>query len=499
MVRKRSVVMPLLGLVAVGLYLSGAFSHAGPGPRTAEGAPMAVLERAAQAGMAAASATDTRELKDLATRLDTLFQSVAEQVSPAVVLIESEQTIRVPAMQNPFEEFFGREFGKPFPNTPRGERELKRHGLGSGCLLDQPGYVLTNFHMVKGAQTLKVTLPDGRSFDAKTVGTDDKSDLAVIQLQGDVKNLPSVKLGDSDKARMGEWVLAIGNPFGLRHTVSAGIVSATSRSGLGIAEYESLIQTDAAINPGNSGGPLVNLDGEVIGLNSAILGQGGNIGIGFAIPINAFKEVRDDLIAGRAVVRGYLGIKMRDVTPDMAKAFHYEGRGGAVVDDIVEDSPAAKAGIEAGDILIEYDGWRVLNGAELRQHVALTRPGTEAKLTVWRDGKEVVLTVKVGNLSEPQDWLKIQVQTLTPQTARELGRPNLKGVLVTEVADDSPVASEINVGDVILSVNRTKVATVAQYGALMARTSAATGVLLSVLDSQTGYARYLPVPGTGGE
>jgi serine protease Do len=491
------------------LVLSSALGHGVPGVRTAEGAPAAAVEQAADVGNAAvAAATDPppaaagKDLQDFAKKLDALFQTVATNASPAVVLIETESTVRVPTMQfqNPFEEFLFRSpFEEQFPGLPR-ERQMTRQALGSGCILDQEGYVLTNNHMVKGADTMTVKLPDGRSFSAKTVGTDDKTDLAVIKLQGkDVKDLPTAKLGDSDKVNVGQWVLAVGNPFGLRHTVSAGIISATGRTGIGVAQYESLIQTDAAINRGNSGGPLVNLDGEVVAINTAIVGRG-NVGIGFAIPINMFKQIREYLMAGKPVVRGYLGIRISDVTPDMAKAFHYQGSGGALVEEVVENTPAAKAGAEAGDVITELNGHKVQDANSLRERVAATKPGTEAELKLWREGKELTLTVTVGDLaSAPQeterDWLGLRVQTLTPEMARQMGRQGLQGVVVAEVPEDSPAAPYVNAGDVILSVNRQRVTSVAQYRELMAKIEPSAGVLLRVLDSQTGRTRFVVLRG----
>ncbi len=491
--RKASLAALLVAGVGVGVLLSGVLGHGVPSAAAAE-KTATTSEKAVPV---------TPELRHLGEQLDSLFQAVATNASPGVVLIETEEkvTVTVPQLESPFEQFFGSPFESPGgPGRPQ-QRQMTRRALGSGCILDQEGYIVTNNHMVKGANTMKVTLPDGRSFDAKTVGTDPKTDLAIIRLQGkDVKDLPTVTLGDSDKVHIGQWVIAIGNPFGLRHTVSAGIISATGRTHIGVAEYESLLQTDAAINPGNSGGPLVNLDGEVVGINTAIVGRSGNVGIGFAIPINMFKQIRKYLMEGKAVVRGYLGIMLRDLTPEMAKRFQYEGTGGALVEDVVEDSPAAKAGMEAGDIITEFNGRKVDDVNSLRDRVAATPPDTEVEMKVWRKDKEATVKVTVGNLaSAPEvsetDWLGVQVQTLTPQAAGEMGRPNLRGVVVTGVAEESPAARQLNEGDVILSVNRQKVRTAAEYRQLISKTDAETGVLLQIFDAQTGFTRFVLIQG----
>jgi len=441
------------------------------------------------------------ELREFAGKLETLFQTVADTVSPAVVAIEAERTEQVPVREfrSPFDDLFRGPFfdSRPFRRQPQRQQERTRRSLGSGVILDQEGHVLTNNHVVAGADGLTVKLADGRSFKAEIAGTDEKTELAIIKLQGDLGNLPTVALGDSDNVRTGQWVIAIGNPFGLRHTVSAGIVSATGRSGLGVAEYESMIQTDAAVNPGNSGGPLVNLYCEVIGINTAIVGSGGNLGIGFAIPINMATDILDDLIAGREVVRGYLGVDIADLTPEMAKQFAFAGTSGVLVHEVREDSVADKAGFQAGDIITEYDGRAVDNMNELRRRVAATQPGTKAKVNVWRDGKERTLTVEVGNLAEAtetaRDWLGLEVQTLTPEMARRMGRADLQGVLVADVAEDSSARRYLEPGDVILSVDRQRVTSVEQYRRLVAEAVSKGSVLLRVFDADTGRARFLLV------
>jgi len=488
-----SLAMLVGAVVVVSVVWGGLFGHPAPAEETS-------------ARTAAPQDPDSlAQLRDFAGKLETLFQTVARRVSPAVVAIEAESTVRVPAMEfrNPFEEFFFgdpffRDFN-PFGNIRPRQRTAKRRVLGSGVIFDKEGYILTNNHVVAGADQLTVTLPDGRKFDATIAGTDKKTELAVIKIKGDAKDLPVAKLGDSSHVKVGQWVLAIGNPFGLTHTVSAGIVSATGRSGLGVAEYESMIQTDAAINPGNSGGPLVNLKCEVIGINTAIVGRSGNIGIGFAIPINMATAILDDLMHGRQIVRGYMGVDVSDLTSDLAKEFGYKGVNGALVHEVRKGSPAERAGFKAGDIVLKYNGRDVRNANDLQQLVLATRPGTRVEVVVWRDGKEKTLTVKVGNLSEvvetASDWLGLQVQTLTKDMARQMGRPDLKGVIVTDVDPDSRAASVISPGDVIVSVNRQPVPSVAEYQQAMSRARDSREVLLRVLDGQTGRFRFVLIRG----
>ena len=490
--RKVSLVVVLAAGFAIGLFFSGVFRSETP-PEL----------RAVESAAPAQSPEELAALREFAGKLETLFQTVANTVSPAVVLIESEQTVRVPAFEfrTPFDgflqDFLGEQRQGALPGPGQRQRELKRQGIGSGFILDQEGHIVTNNHVVAGAEKVKVTLSDGSTFNAKVVGSDEKTDLAVIRIEGSTKGLPTVKLGDSDKAKMGQWVIAIGNPFGLRHTVSAGIISATGRSGLGIAEYESLIQTDAAINPGNSGGPLVNLECEVIGINTAIMGRGGNLGIGFAIPINMFRDVEDDLLKGQEVVRGYMGVEVRDLVPDMAEAFHYKGTEGALVEEVVEGSPAAEAKLQMGDIITEFDGRKVMNANDLRRRVAATKPGTGADFKVWRNGNELTLQVTLADRAAAEemgrDWLGLQVQTLTPEMARNMGRPGLEGVLVADVAEDSLVRRYIGAGDVIVSVNLRKVASAGEYLDDMQRVKPGATVPLRVLDAQSGRAQFLAV------
>jgi serine protease Do len=456
------------------------------------------------AATAAGSNTSLEQLRDFADKLSTLFRLTAESVSPSVVYISATRIIKYRSpgfgFRDPmFERFFGPD-AQDMPGPQ--EREFKQPGLGTGFIVDSKGYILTNYHVVAQADELKVTLSDGRSFSAKRVGEDERTDLAMIKLEGDVKELPTAKLGDSDQLQVGDWVIAIGNPFGFEHTVSTGIVSAKGRKLAAGGPYEYMIQTDAAINPGNSGGPLVNLRGEVVGINTAIFSAtGGYQGIGFAIPINAAKEVLPYLKEGKVVERGFLGVAGDDLTAELAQQFDYKGTKGALVNEVVPDTPAAEAGIKAGDIIVRWNDKEVESFGHLRQLVSATKPGTDAKVVIWRDGKEAALAVKVKKLTEAEiaqegGWLGMRVGPLTDEVRGRLGKKDLQGVLVTSVDPEGPAAGAgLKRGDVVLSVSRMPVKTVQEYDALMAKTTAQKGALLRAVDSNTGFVRFLYIKG----
>ncbi len=419
-----------------------------------------------------------------------VFADIAAKVSPAVVFVSIEQEYTQKASDyyfgDPFEqfqndEFFKRFFGPQFrqqqqqrqQQQPKERKEIRR-GQGSGFIITSDGYILTNNHVVKDANKITVKLSDERELTAKVIGTDPETDVAVIKV--DAKNLPVVELGDSDKLKVGEWVLAIGNPFGLSHTVTAGIVSAKGRSRIGLAEYEDFIQTDAAINFGNSGGPLINIDGKVIGMNTAIFSQsGGYIGIGFAIPINKAKNVYKQIIAGGKVTRGYIGIYCDNVTPQMAELLGAKGRKGIVVNDIAKDSPAEKAQMHKGDIIVKKDGKEISNWDSFRNEIAEVAPGTKVSLTVIRDGNDRDITVelaarKSGTAAAQQqektvEKLGITVQNLTPELAQQFGYKDEKtGVIVTAVEPGSPAEqAEIVAGTLIMEVNKQKVKDAADF------------------------------------
>jgi len=464
---------------------------------------LALGQLAQSPGSASAGAEDrasrprqSEELRQFADRLSELFRTTAEEVSPTVGWIESKRVVRVQPpviFRDPFfERFFGPQWMEP--------QEQTRTGLGSGVIFDRHGYILTNYHVVKDASELQVKLADGREFEAKITGFDRDTELAVIKLAGDVDDLPVARLGDSDSLGVGDWVLAIGNPLGLAHTVSAGIVSAKGRS-VGLARYEDLIQTDAAINPGNSGGPLVNMRGEVVGINTALINpttMRTYIGIGLAIPINTAKAILEDLKAGREVKRGFLGITGDDLTPELARQFGYEGKGGAIVNEVLPDTPAEKAGLEPGDIIVRWGDEKVDSFSELRQEVAKTKPGSTVKVTVWRDGKEKTISLKVTTLPKEEllqahSWRGITVEPLTDAVRRQYDRPELQGVLVADVAADSPAADAVKGGDVILSIARRRVGSVEEFMKVVAQVPDDARVVLRVLDSRTGHARFLVV------
>jgi serine protease Do len=418
------------------------------------------------------------------------FAALSEHISPSVVNISSTQEVksRNPfgpggpggggpggggmGEDDPFQEFYGpfeRFFGQP-------RRPFKAKSLGSGFVIDSTrGFILTNNHVVENADEIVVKLSNGKEFKAKVVGRDAKTDIALIEIKGDAKDLPAVKLGDSNSLRVGEWVVAIGNPFGLENTVTVGIVSAMGRH-INQGPYDNFIQTDAAINPGNSGGPLLNTKGEVVGINTAIFSRGGgNIGIGFAIPIDLAKEIVPQLKDKGRVTRGWLGVMIQKVTPDIAESLGLEESKGALVADVVKDGPAEAAGLKQGDVIVEFDGKPVTDSAELPLLVARTPVGKSVSLVIIRDKKRENVSVTISELKEEEELaqgpggtsedLGLAVQTLTPELAENLGLERaLKGVVVTQVDPSGPGGEAgLRRGDVILEVNRTPVKDAAAY------------------------------------
>ncbi len=405
------------------------------------------------------------------------FASVLKPALPAVVNIHSSKVVKsrpqqmMPFFNDPmFRQFFGPQFG---PEQPQAERE---QSLGSGVIITSDGTIVTNNHVIDGATDIKVDLADKREFKAKLIGTDAKTDIAVLKI--DATNLPTLSLGDSSKLKVGDVVFAIGDPFGVGETATMGIVSATGRQNLGIENYEDFIQTDAAINPGNSGGAMVDLHGDLIGINTAIEtgGSQGNIGIGFAIPINMARSVMDQIVTHGKVVRGYLGLLPQDVTPTLAKQFGVNQPGGALVGEVEPDTPAAKAGLKRGDVILTLNGQPVNSASDLRLRISQTAPGTAVKLGVSRDGKMQDFSVTLGELPEkvaqegggnesgPGGLQGVEVQNLTPDLAQQLQLPaGTKGVVVSEVDPSSPAATELNRGDVIQEVNHKPVSNVEEY------------------------------------
>ena len=398
------------------------------------------------------------------------FAAIAKKTMPVVVNISTASQRSPRAGSNdPLEEFFSRFFGEAPP------RENNQRSLGSGILISKDGEILTNYHVVRSADTIKVKLADQSEHEARLIGKDDRTDLALIKVRKSGGNMPFAKLGASAQLEVGDWVMAIGNPFGLEHTVTAGIVSAKGRV-IGAGPYDNFIQTDASINPGNSGGPLINAAGEVIGVNSAIFSQsGGNVGIGFAIPIDLAKKVAEQLRKNGRVVRGWLGVRAQDVTATMAQSLGLTRSPAemAVVTEVTEGSPAAEAGIKTGDIIVEFNGKPVPRSHDFPGVIADTAPGQRITLKIVREKKEQTVAVKIGELADedPNQQLEardpelgLRVQRITPEGARRLGLSSSRGVLVMEVQPGSP-ADQVGIepADVIREVNQRPVTNVKEF------------------------------------
>jgi len=426
--------------------------------------------------------------KQAARELSSAFSAAAKEAMPAVVSIKIEKTVEAqPLMQfnsqrgssDPFSPF-GDDFLRRFfgGRSPQGMAPQKRieQGLGSGFIISKDGYILTNNHVVGDVDKITVELQDGRKFEnAKLIGTDPASEVALIKIDGD--NFPVLPMGDSENAKIGDWVVAIGNPFGLNETVTVGVISAVGRSNVHIAAYEDFIQTDAAINPGNSGGPLIDLDGKVIGINTAIFSQsGGYMGIGFAIPIDMARRIEEQLKAHGKVTRGYLGIYGQDITSDMQDLLQLKSSEGVIVANVEKGSPADKAGLESRDILLEVNGKKIESYDSFRNDIAMFAPGSSARFLVMRNGQTQHITVVLGerpteaargsSMEQPQsqEVLGLQVQTVTKDLAEQFGYPLGEGVIVTGVAPGSPAAETgIEPGDLIQSVNRQTVNAVDEF------------------------------------
>ncbi|UCH77496.1 MAG: DegQ family serine endoprotease [Candidatus Coatesbacteria bacterium] len=437
-------------------------------------------------------------------RIGQGFSQVVKEVSPAVVNVRVTAKVsgRRPSFHGapPFDFFGGDPFHGFFEQQPEEDR-LER-GSGSGVIVSADGYILTNNHVVTEADEITVVAADGERYEATVVGTDYRTDLAVIKIEG--KNFPAAKLGDSSQLEVGEWVLAVGNPFELQNTVTAGIVSARGRSNVGLAEYEDFIQTDAAINPGNSGGPLVNLDGEVVGINTAIATRtGGNMGIGFAIPINMAKQVMDELIKTGKVTRGWLGVYIQPVTADFQKQFRLKSTAGALVADVNAGGPADKAGLKRGDVIVRYQGEKIEDTNHLRNLVADTEVGTNAEVGVIRNGKEKKIRVKIGELPEEEaaagrqlgggfeEDVGFEVKNLTPSLRRQLGlAENQEGVVVVNLKQVSDAYQQgLRQGDVIIELNRQEIADVSDFNAALGDLGPGDTVLLVVITA--GHTRYI--------
>tara|TARA_Y100000287_G_scaffold26260_1_gene18218 strand:+ start:323 stop:1732 length:1410 start_codon:yes stop_codon:yes gene_type:complete len=400
------------------------------------------------------------------------FADLAEKLMPSVVNISTTQTVVTrsnpfPNFQfppgSPFEDMF-KEFGTP--------QERQTSALGSGFIIDEKGIVVTNNHVIEGAEDIVVQVNGEKKFKAKVIGADPLSDIAVLQIETKEKFTP-VKFGDSDKARIGDWVIAIGNPFGLGGTVTSGIISARNRS-IGLTRYEDYIQTDASINSGNSGGPLFDMNGDVIGINTAILGRSGNVGIGFSIPSNSAKQVINQLLEFGETKRGWLGVRIQDVTKEIADVEKLNEPRGALVASVAPNSPSEKAGVKAGDIILEFNGEKIREMKELPIIVARTEVGKKVKVKIWRDKKEIEKNITLGRLETSEDFkvadqkqkpletkieeLKITVRETTSEDIKLRKLPNqTKGLVVTKIEDDSPLKNSIELDSIILEAQKKKI------------------------------------------
>ncbi len=409
-----------------------------------------------------------------AANMPASFADLAEKLMPSVVNISTTTTITTRSNPFPFEFPPGSPFEDMFKDygTPQ---KRQTSALGSGFIIDENGIVITNNHVIQGAEDVFVRVNGEKNLKAKVIGADPGMDLAVLQIESDEKFTP-VKFGDSDIARIGDWVIAIGNPFGLGGTVTAGIISARNRS-IGLSRYEDYIQTDASINQGNSGGPLFNMDGDVIGINTAILGQSGSIGIGFAIPSNSAQKVIKQLIEFGETKRGWLGVRIQTVTKDIADVEKLDEPRGALVASVAENSPSDKGGIKAGDIILEFDGKKINEMSELPRIVAETEVGKKVKLKVWRNKREITKEIILGRLETSEDFksqglvtekpkedridgLKIKVRLITKDDIKERNLPkNTTGLVITEVEKDSPI-NYLQVNNIIVEAQKKKINTI---------------------------------------
>ena len=443
---------------------------------------------AGSGGRALAKATDSQPVK----MIPASFSDIAEQASQAVVNISTVKKPEAASQQGrpgpgpfqghgPFDEYFERFFKDMRPRgVPR------QNALGSGFIIDPSGLIVTNNHVVEDATEITVKTQAGDEYKAKVLGRDPKTDLALLKVDAG-KDLPYLKLGDSSQAKIGDWVVAIGNPFGLEHTVTSGIISARGRA-IGAGPYDDFLQTDASINPGNSGGPLLNLDGEVIGINTAIVA--GGAGIGFAIPANLAQNIVAQLKTSGHVVRGWLGVMIQNVTADLAKSFGLEKASGALVADVAPNGPAKEAGIERGDVIVAFNGQTIEDSADLPTIVAQTPVGEKVDVDIVRDGHAKTVQVEIGRLQEEQvasatatedNGYGLSVQELTPELAGQMGLPEKDGVIINDIDNNSPAAnSGLRAGDLILEINHKPVKNLSDYQALIAKAGKKAGLLLLV-------------------
>ena len=436
------------------------------------------------------------------------FADLAEKLMPSVVNISTTTTVTTQSNQfpfqfppgSPFEDMF-KEFGAP--------QERKSAALGSGFIIDEKGIVVTNNHVIQGADDIIVRAEGDKEYKAKVIGADPLSDIAVLQLDSKI-NFKPVKFGNSDKARIGDWVIAIGNPFGLGGTVTSGIISARNRS-IGLSRYEDYIQTDASINSGNSGGPLFDMNGDVIGINTAILGRSGSIGIGFAIPSNSAKIVIDQLIEFGETKRGWLGVRIQDVTKEIADVENLGEARGALVASVAENSPSDKAGVKAGDIILEFNGEKILEMKKLPIIVARTEVGKKVEVKIWRNKKQIVKSITLGRLETSEDFkvaeknetpnevriekLKISVTEITKKEIKERNLPNqTSGLVITKIEKNSPLINSIEVNSIILEAQKKKIINVNDLNQVLKKVlSSDQKTILLVVYNSKNQRRYIGV------
>jgi serine protease Do len=446
-------------------------------------------------------AADAKSKSDRVSLVPQSFSSIAEMAGPAVVNIRTEKTIkgggqvfryffRGPQGENdPMWDFFNKFYGNPR------QREHKQQSLGSGFIIDKDGYIVTNNHVIENADKIKVIMKDGQELDAEIVGRDANTDLALLKIQPE-RALPVLKFGNSDRLKVGEWVVAIGNPFGLDHTVTAGVVSAKGRV-IGSGPYDDFIQTDASINPGNSGGPLLNMAGEVVGINTAIIASGQ--GIGFAIPVNMAKGIVEQLQFKGEVTRGWLGVMIQDLSKELAEYYGAPDAKGALVAEIVQGDPADKAGIEPKDIITKVDGQQVENSRDLTRMIAAIPVGRQIEITVLRKGSARIFKVEIGKREDkktaagdsgkkPADELGLQVSELTPEMSRRLNLPETEGVIVSAVAPQSKAAEAgFQVGDIIKEINNLSVKSIQDFETLLEETKSGESIRVLITRMNAGF------------
>jgi serine protease Do len=446
--------------------------------------------------------------------ISQLFERAALKVSPSVVPITAEQVVEAQSQfgmpDEALRDFFGEDFFKRFFGQPPQEQKRTVRSLGSGVIVSADGYVLTNNHVVANAEKLFVVIGEKKNYPAKVVGTDPQTDVAVIRIEAD--GLPAATLGNSDAVSVGQWVIAVGNPFELMHTITAGIISAKGRSSVGLADYEDFFQTDASINPGNSGGALADLNGNIIGINTAIATpSGGSIGIGFAIPINMARQVMDSLISKGKVVRGYLGLLPQDIDETLAKALSLKTTEGVLIGDVTPGGPADQAGIKRGDVILGFDGNKVGGATQLRLMIAEMAPKTKIKVSLLRQGRTMDVTVVLAEKPKtPQEQVPAQeqpegqtgeklglgLQDLTPDVAAQLGYEKEKGALVADVAPGSPAEDAgLGRGDLIKEVNRAPIGSVREFEKAIKSFKAGDVIALLVRRGSTTLFVGIKIPG----